>query len=93
MMKKAKQTTQTENCYDGICVTGTDGYDRTTDLSLRRRTAFRIEEDGKATEHRYIICDRAFTVRSVFENGCKKTPANIIQRIIDSDMNRKDNSL
>ena len=93
MMKKAKQTNQTESCYDGICVTGTDGYDSTTDLSLRRRTAFRIEEDGKITEHRYIICGRTFTVRSVFENGCKRTPSNIIQRIIDSDMNRKDNSL
>ena len=34
-------------CHDGICVTGTDGYDSTTDLSLRRRTAFRIEESDR----------------------------------------------
>lgn len=93
MMKKAKQTNQTENRYDGICVTGTAGYDSTTDLSLRRRTAFRIEEDGKITEHRYIICGRTFTVRSVFENGCKRTPANIIQRVIDTDIVRNDKSL
>lgn len=93
MMNKEKQTNQTESCYDGICVTGTAGYDSTTDLSLRRRTAFLIEGGGKVTEHRYNIGGQLFTVRSIFENGCKKTPTNIIQWIIDSDMNRNDNSL
>ena len=93
MMKKTKQTNQTESCYDGICVTGTAGYDSETNLSLRRRTAFLIEDGNGVTEHRYNIGGQVFTVRSIFENGCKKTPANIIQRIIDSDMNRNDNSL
>lgn len=93
MMKKAKQTNQTESCYDDICVTSTNGYDSGTDLSLRRRTAFLIEDGNGVTEHCYCIGGRVFTVRSIFENGCKKTPANIIQRIIDSDMNRNDNSL
>ena len=74
-------------------MTGTDGYDSTTDLSLRRRTAFRSEDGGKVTEHRYNIGGRVFTVRSIFENGCQKSPVSIIQRIIDSDMNRNDNSL
>ncbi len=93
MMKKTKQPNQKENCYDGICVTDTAGYDSETNLSLRRRTAFLIEDGNGVTEHRYNIGGQVFTVRSIFENGCKKTPAIIIQRIIDSDMNRNDNSL
>ena len=88
-----KKTTKATSDFGNVNVTGTYGFDSTVAGAVRRRTRFETEDGNYVTESRYCIDGQVITVRSIFRKDEKKTPANIIQRVIDTDIVRNDKSL
>lgn len=88
-----KKTAKGKSDFDNVNVTGTYGFDSTVAGAVRRRTRFEIEDGNYVTESKYCIDGQVITVRSIFRKDEKKTPANIIRRVIDTDIVRNDNSL
>ena len=88
-----KKTTKTASDLDTINVTGTYGFDSGIASSVRRRTRFESEGDNLVTERKYSVGGQLITVRSFFRKDGKKTPSDIIRRVIDTDIVRNDNSL
>ena len=88
-----KKTAKAKSDFDNVNVTGTYGFDSATAGAVRRRTRFETEDGNYVTESRYCINGQVITVRSFFRKGEKKTPADIIRRVIDTDIVRNDNSL
>ena len=88
-----KKTTKATSDFDNVNVTATCGFDSVVAGAVRRRTRFETKNDNLVTESKYSIDGQLFTVRSFFRKDEKKTPADIIQRVIDSDIVRNDKSL
>lgn len=88
-----KKATKAKSDFDNVNVTATCGFDSVVAGAVRRRMRFETKNDNLVTESKYSIDGQLFTVRSFFRKDEKKTPADIIQRIIDSDIVRNDKSL
>ena len=88
-----KKTTKATSDFEGVNVSGTYGFDSAAAGAVRRRTRFETEDGNYVTESRYCIDGQVITVRSFFRKDEKKTLASIIQRVIDTDIVRNDNSL
>ena len=88
-----KKTAKATSDFDNVNVTATCGFDSATAGAVRRRTRFETENDNLVTESKYSIDGQLITVRSFFRKDEKRTPADIIRRVIDTDIVRNDNSL
>ena len=88
-----KKTTKATSDFDNVIVSDTYDFDSSTAGAVRRRTRFETKNDNLVTESKYSIDGQLITVRSFFRKDEKKTPADIIQRVIDSDIVRNDKSL
>ena len=88
-----KKTTKATSDFDNVNVTATCGFDSAVAGAVRRRTRFETENDNLVTESKYSIDGQLITVRSFFRKDGKKTPADIIRRVIDTDIVRNDNYL
>ena len=86
--KKAKAVKRQE-CYDGICVSGAEGYDRELSAAVKRRTVNETDKDDFITVRKYNIRGQIFTVRSFFGRNEKRTAADIVRRLIDTEAGRK----
>ena len=67
-----------------INVSETDGYDRSTEHGIRRRTRFQLNGSVIMTEHRYAADGQIFTVRSFFDKREKNSAEDLILRLMDS---------
>lgn len=88
-----KKTTKATSDFYNVIVSDTYDFDSATAGAVRRRTRFETEEGNYVTESKYSIDGQLITVRSFFRKDEKKTPADIIRRVIDTDIVRNDNSL
>ena len=88
-----KKTTKATSDFYNVIVSDTYDFDSATAGAVRRRTRFETEDGNYVTESRYCIDGQVFTVRSFFGKSEKKTPSNIIKRVIDTDIVRNDKSL
>ncbi len=86
--KKAKAAKRQE-CYDGICVSGAKGYDGKLSTAVKRRTVNETDGDSFITVRKYNIRGQIVTVRSVFEKNEKRTAADAVRRLIDTEAGRK----
>lgn len=86
--KKAKAVKRQE-CYDGICVSGAKGYERELSTAVKRRTVNETDKDDFITVRKYNIRGQIVTVRSVFGKNEKRTAADAVRRLIDTEAGRK----
>ena len=90
-MTRAKEETSKKTAtYDGVCVSDTEGYDRALDIAVARRTRYETEEGELITVHELNIGGQVFTVRSFFGLDERRTPADIVRRMIDAGENTND---
>ena len=87
------KTTNAANDFDGVSVSDTYGFDSASAGAVRRRTRYETDGGNYVTESKYSIDGQLITVRSFFRKDEKKTPADIIRRVIDTDIVRNDKSL
>lgn len=83
MSSKKTKTVKRPEGYDGICVSGAKGYDSELSDAVKRRTVNETDGDNFITVRQYNIRGQIFTVRSFFGKDEKRTPADIIHRLID----------
>ena len=81
---KQSRNPKTESCYD-FRIPHDAEYSRAVGLSLRRRTQHEVLDNGYSTRHVHTIDNTPYTVCSVFDNSEKKTPEDMIRRLIDLD--------
>jgi hypothetical protein len=90
-LTRAKEETSKKTAtYDGVCVSDTEGYDRALDIAVARRTRYETEEGELITVHELNIGGQVFTVRSFFGLDERRTPADIVRRMIDAGENTND---
>ena len=74
----------TESCYD-FRIPHDKEYSSAVGFSLRRRTQYEVLDNGYSTRHVHMIDNTPYTVCSVFDRSEKKTPEDMIRRLIDLD--------
>ncbi len=88
MGRKKAETERTE-IYDGICVSGAKGYDGKLSTAVKRRTVNETDGDSFINVRKYNIRGQIVTVRSVFVKNEKRTAADAIRRLIDTEAGQK----
>ena len=89
MSSKKTKTVKRPECYDGICVSGAKGYDSELSDAVKRRTVNETDKDDFITVRKYNIRGQIVTVRSVFGKNEKRTAADAVRRLIDTEAGRK----
>lgn len=60
-------------------------YKKEIDTAVRRRTVQEITQENLSLRRSYDVGGKRFLVRSVFNTTEKKTPTDMIRRLIDLD--------
>ena len=60
-------------------------YSSAVCFSLRRRTQYEVLDNGYSIRHVHMIDNTPYTVCSIFDRSEKKTPEDMIRRLIDLD--------
>ena len=89
MSSKKTKTVKRPEGYDGICVSGAKGYDSELSDAVKRRTVNETDKDDFITVRKYNIRGQIVTVRSVFGKNEKRTAADAVRRLIDTEAGRK----
>ena len=89
MSSKKTKTVKRSEGYDGICVSGAKGYDSELSDAVKRRTVNETDKDDFITVRKYNIRGQIVTVRSVFGKNEKRTAADAVRRLIDTEAGRK----
>ena len=74
----------TESCYE-IRIPHDTEYSNAVSFMLLRRTQYEAQDNGYMTRHVHTIDNTPYTVYSVFDRSEKKTPEDMIRRLIDLD--------